>query len=129
MTQRLIFCLLFIAQLGCAQKARVSAALPPAEFEQKLNAALPSATVLDVRTPEEFQGGHLEKAVNLDFYDDSFRERVARLDKTRPVFVYCAAGGRSGETAKMLKNLGFPAVYDLDGGMTAWQAAGKKTVQ
>lgn len=86
----------------------------------------PDFVVLDVRTPEELTQGHLpEKTpMNLDFYAPSFREQLARLDREKTYLVYCRTGHRSGEAVKLMKELGFRRVYDLQGGITAWQNAG-----
>ncbi len=81
-------------------------------------------TVLDVRTPDEFSKGHLANAVNVDFHDDQFKEAIAKLDKSKPYLVHCAAGGRSAKTRDLMKSLGFKTVYHLEGGMKAWEAAG-----
>lgn len=81
-------------------------------------------TVLDVRTPEEYAKGHLGDAENIDFHDPAFKDKVAKLDKSKPYLVHCAAGGRSSKTCDILKALGFKNVYHLDGGLTAWQKAG-----
>jgi rhodanese-related sulfurtransferase len=67
--------------------------------------------------------------VNYGFYASDFAQKIAKLDKNRPVMVYCAAGGRSASAASQFKKLGFAKVYDLDGGMGAWKKAGKKTVR
>lgn len=82
--------------------------------------------VLDVRTAGEYAQGHLpEKTpVNLDFYAPDFREQLARLDREKTYLVYCRTGHRSGETVKIMRELGFRRVYDLEGGIVAWQSAG-----
>lgn len=82
--------------------------------------------VLDVRTPEEYAQGHLpEKTpMNLDFYAPDFRERLSRLDRGKTYLVYCRTGHRSGETVQMMRELGFRRVYDLEGGIVAWQSVG-----
>ncbi len=86
----------------------------------------PDFIVLDVRTPEEFAQGHLpEKTpLNLDFYAPDFREKLSQLDREKTYLVYCRTGHRSGETVDLMKELGFRRVYDLQGGITAWQSAG-----
>jgi rhodanese-related sulfurtransferase len=81
--------------------------------------------LLDVRTPEEFNAGHIPGAMLLDYYNDNFKKSAAQLDKTKPVFVYCKTGGRSSSAAKILRDLGFKEVYDLEGGISAWKNAGK----
>jgi len=85
--------------------------------------------VLDVRTPEEWQSGVIKGAIKINFYDSNFKEQIGKLDKKRPVFVYCKAGGRSAGAAKQLQESGFNEVYNLLGGITAWDAANKELDQ
>jgi rhodanese-related sulfurtransferase len=82
--------------------------------------------LVDVRTPVEYQTGHIANAANINFNDPSFKENMDKLDKSKPIAVYCAAGGRSGKSAALLTQMGFKTVYDLQGGMGAWKAKGKK---
>jgi rhodanese-related sulfurtransferase len=84
--------------------------------------------VLDVRTRDEFAEGHLADAVNVDFYAADFEDRLAQLDPTRPYVLYCRSGNRSGATAEMMTELGFEEVYEVDGGILAWVAAGQPVV-
>ncbi len=84
--------------------------------------------VLDVRTPEEFSEGRLEGATQLDFYDNDFAERLASLETSVPYLVYCRSGGRSAKAAEIMAGLGFGTVYDVDGGMLAWNGEGRPTV-
>lgn len=81
--------------------------------------------VLDVRTPAEFAKGHIAGATNLDFRDAEFKAKVAKLDKNQPYLVNCAAGGRSARACEAMGQLDFKVLYDLQGGMTAWEKAGK----
>lgn len=99
--------------------------LAPAAFADKL-AAIPNEQLIDVRTPEEYQTGHLPHATLVNFKDKNFREEMAQLDKSKPVMVYCAAGGRSTAAAALLEELGFPEVYELEGGFTRWREAGQE---
>ena len=80
--------------------------------------------ILDVRTPEEFDAGHLDGAIMLDFYEPDFADRLAELDPDVPYLLYCRSGNRSGQTAAILKDLGFSDVADVDGGVVAWADAG-----
>ncbi len=91
------------------------------DFDTKLKET-ENAQLIDVRTAEEYAGGTIGAAVNIDYYADDFKEQMARLDKTKPVFVFCAKGGRSGEASAICSELGFNVVYDLEGGYTAWTA-------
>ncbi len=93
--------------------------LEPATFKRKL-AASPDALLIDVRTPQEFDQGHLDNALNIDYHGDDFDQKMAALDKSKPVFLYCKSGGRSGKTFHKLKKMGFKDVYDMKGGYTAW---------
>lgn len=77
-------------------------------------------TVLDVRTEEEFGKGYIDGAVNMNFYADDFTEQIKKLDTSSPVYVYCAAGGRSGKAKKILSENGFNEVYNLSGGYKNW---------
>jgi thioredoxin 1 len=92
-------------------------------FEQTLKEQS-DAQLIDVRTPEEFGQGHLEKAVNIDFKDEQFASKTGVLDKEKPVFVYCLSGGRSEAAVKQLKSLGFTQIYDLKGGIMSWKNDG-----
>jgi rhodanese-related sulfurtransferase len=84
--------------------------------------------ILDVRTPEEFDEGHLEGARMIDFYLDDFADRVAELDPDVPYLVYCRSGSRSGQTVAIMEELGFTDVADVDGGIMSWLDAGLPTV-
>ena len=81
--------------------------------------------LIDVRTQKEWQEGHLKNAKRFEINNPNWDEQIATLDKTKPVYVYCAKGVRSARSAKQLKRAGFVEVYDLKGGITAWKEAGK----
>lgn len=89
--------------------------LEPKEFLAKFKATK-DAQLLDVRTPEEVAEGALEGAQNINFYDADFKDKLSKLDKNKPVFVYCRSGGRSGKCAQMCKEMGFKEIYDMKGG-------------
>jgi thioredoxin len=91
--------------------------------------ATPNATIVDVRTPEEFQGGHLKDAVNFNVLGPEFQSQVSKLDKTQPVFVYCKVGGRSADAVEKMKGMGFTTIYDMKGGYMAWSSAGMETTK
>lgn len=80
--------------------------------------------ILDVRTPEEFAEGHIEGAVMVDFYSDTFDDELAALDPNVPYVVYCRSGNRSGQTITKMEQIGFQSVEDIDGGVVAWAGAG-----
>lgn len=80
--------------------------------------------ILDVRTAGEYSRAHLTGASLVDISDPKFVQKLEKIQKTRPVFVYCASGGRSAAAAKQLGRMGFAEVYDLQSGIMAWQQAG-----
>ena len=115
------------APAGAAQTA-VNEKLSVADFDQKLNAT-PGAVLVDVRTPAEYAEGHLKGAANTDFTAGDFEEKIGRLDKSKPVFIYCLSGGRSSSAAEKMKAMGFTAVYNMDGGIMKWRSANKPVEQ
>ncbi|MBV6442024.1 MAG: rhodanese-like domain-containing protein [Haliscomenobacteraceae bacterium CHB4] len=120
-----LFLLLTLLGLSCGKMGAQSGLLHANAFEKMLQTDK-TVQLVDVRTPAEFKSGHIQGAVNFDFYAADFAQKLAKLDKKRPVMVYCAVGGRSGSAAGQLKKLGFTKVFDLDGGIGAWRDAGKK---
>lgn len=73
------------------------------------------AYLVDVRTPEEFDGGHLQYAKNINFNGADFKAEISKLDKSKPVYLYCRSGNRSGKAADTLKSLGFHSFYNIGG--------------
>lgn len=84
--------------------------------------------ILDVRTPEEFKNGHVERAILIDYKSAGFQDRIDKLDKNNTYLVYCKAGGRSARTIGIMKNLNFVNLYHLFEGMDKWKVDGYKTV-
>jgi rhodanese-related sulfurtransferase len=93
------------------------------EFEKLLAAR--QNQVLDVRTPGEFASGHLPGAINLDINGPEFERKIAALDKNKTYLVHCAAGVRSARACQKMSQLKFPHLYNLEGGLKAWEKAGK----
>lgn len=93
------------------------------EFEKLLSAK--TAQLIDVRTPEEFEPAHIKDAKNININDVDFETQVSSLTKTAPVLVYCLSGGRSSAAAEKLGEMGFTEVYNMEGGIMAWDAANK----
>jgi rhodanese-related sulfurtransferase len=87
-----------------------------------------TVTVVDVRTPQEYAEGHLPGAVNIDVESGSFDQQIQQLPTDGSYFVYCRSGNRSGVATDTMAQLGFTDVYDLQGGIIDWQAAGGQVV-
>lgn len=93
------------------------------------NAGNRDFVVLDVRTPGEFERGHLDRAVLVDYRSPGFREEVAGLDREKTYLVYCRTGNRSGSALGIMKELGFRSLYHLDGGIKRWREEGFSSVR
>ena len=78
--------------------------------------------ILDVRTPEEYANGHIEKAINLDYYSETFKDELDKLDKNKMYLAYCRIGIRSGIAVGIMEELGFAEVYNMMGGIAGWEA-------
>ncbi len=85
--------------------------------------------ILDVRTPAEFEEGHIADAKNVNFRGGSFEKEVAQLDKTQPYLVHCAGGGRSTSSLEIFQKLGFKTIIHLDGGLSSWTKEGNPVVK
>lgn len=131
-----IFILCFLSLLAglsstSAQKAPLSAdnfvTLNVTAFKKEL--AEQKGVILDVRTPAEYAKGHLPHAINVNYLDPTFKQVIKNLKPEQPYFIYCAVGGRSAKACAQLKSSGLPKIYNLEGGITAWQQAGEVMVK
>ena len=85
--------------------------------------------ILDVRTPDEYQSGHLANALNIDIYAQDFESRLRQLDKNQQYLVYCRTGVRSTQASQTMSSLGFTRVFNMLQGITQWIVAGYPTTQ
>jgi rhodanese-related sulfurtransferase len=76
-----------------------------------------------------YNSGHIQGAINIDYYATDFKTQLSKLDHTLPIYIYCHSGVRSAKAAHTLKDLNFMKIYDLDGGIVAWKKAGYRTVK
>lgn len=133
---RIILLLIPLGILGCSNPGGDAPEETPAPTDEKwlkhvdakeaseLLSADPKPTILDIRKDFEFKAGNIPGAISLDLHGEGFKEELAKHPKDKPILVHCASGGRSTESLKHFKSLGFQDVYHLDGGFRAWQAAG-----
>jgi thioredoxin 1 len=126
----LFLCTLMVVLFSCTNHSQQQGIqLVSAQTFAEALKSTPNATIIDVRTPEEFQGGHLIDAVNFNVLSPEFQTQVSKLDKSQPVFVYCKVGGRSADAVEKMKALGFTTIYDLKGGYMAWSSAGMESTK
>jgi thioredoxin 1 len=104
---------------GLYLSGQVNTVLEPKEFQQKLKSS--DIVLIDVRTPEEYQNGHIKDAIELDYRNITFSDKIRKLDPSKTYMIYCRSGRRSASTVDSLKNLGFTQLYDLKGGINAWK--------
>lgn len=86
-------------------------------------------TILDVRTDGEVAEGKIKDAVHINLYASDFDQKVNKLDKNKPVYVYCKVGGRSAAACKKMQKMGFSKVINVDGGIMGWKAKGYPLVK
>jgi rhodanese-related sulfurtransferase len=119
-----IFCLVLPFH-GCNEnKSSVAKVISAQEVYDAVYSGDGNHQLIDVRSEEDFGVSHLKNAQNICVTKDDFKERVKGLDKNKPVYVYCKAGGRSAQAAKILTDMGFVKVFDLQGGLTNWKEKG-----
>jgi len=112
----------FSVSCNFAQNNAIKTKLSTLEFKDKIK-EMPTAPLIDVRTPEEFSKGHLLNSKNIDWNGNDFQSQISTIDKTKPVFIYCLSGGRSGSAASKMRAMGFAEVYELGGGIMGWRNA------
>jgi rhodanese-related sulfurtransferase len=93
------------------------------------NSGNPDFIILDVRTQKEFDEGYIQNAILINFYAETFRENLDKLDKNKIYLLYCRSGNRSGQTLEIMSQLGFSSVYHLMGGINSWREAGLPLVE
>ena len=90
------------------------------EFENEIKKN-PNAVVIDVRTPSEYQAGHIPNALNIDISSTEFPDKINALDRTKDYYVYCRSGGRSSTACQYMVSLGFRSVNNLYGGILSYE--------
>ncbi|HEY0651934.1 MAG TPA: rhodanese-like domain-containing protein [Chryseosolibacter sp.] len=121
--------LLIISIAGCREKESSEKFSLNAEQFEKGISENSEKVILDVRTPDEFNEGHIRNAVLANFNGNDFKDQIDKLDKNIPVYVYCASGVRSDKAATMMRANGFEKVYVLAEGLNEWRTANKEIVK
>jgi rhodanese-related sulfurtransferase len=127
--KNLLICfILCTTLLGCRETVAQDRAkvVSPKEMLKSIDSG--SVQLIDIRTPAEFQEGHLKNAKNIDFLSSTFKKDISGLDKEKPVYIYCRSGNRSGKSVKDFLNAGFTEIYDLQVGIVGWKSEGLPVV-
>ena len=118
------FLFLFFTILSCNAQPDSAIKTNPAGFEKGLSGN--GIQILDVRTDAEFKTGHIKNALLADWNNQAqFLDRVKYIDKDKPVYIYCLAGGRSAAAARWMRENDFKTVIELEGGINAWKKESK----
>ncbi len=111
-----------VGESGGTAQAPVGETADPQQFSALL--AKGDALLLDVRTPGEVARGRIAGATNIDINDAAFESRIRKMQKNKPILVYCAVGSRSSAAVPLLLAAGFRHVVHLEGGIVGWSRAG-----
>lgn len=111
--------------LAACGGSTIQATLVDPDTASKLIDDKPDLEVLDIRTPEEAAGGTLPGAKVIGFYSPTFQQEISALDRAATYLVYCRSGNRSAQATRMMTEMGFVDVYELEGGVVAWVNAGQ----
>lgn len=95
-------------------------------FKQQIEAK--TVQLIDIRTPDEFNQAHIEGSINYNYYQRTFMSQMSTLDKSKPIYIYCRSGNRTGSASRKLKAAGFTKIYDLKGGINYWLRTGYKLI-
>lgn len=118
--KRLLFLVVFINVFACqSQKENPITRIDKEAIKTEVIGK--DVQLVDVRTPGEYNAGHIDDAVNFDLSDrTTFMEQIETLDKDQPVYLYCLVGSRSAYAAKILRSKGFTQIFDYSGGYNDW---------
>ncbi|MFD1315279.1 rhodanese-like domain-containing protein [Namhaeicola litoreus] len=117
------FTFVFFVLISCGQNSESSNGKIQKVNVDDFRLATENEVIIDVRTPGEYESGHIQNAININVNDSDFKARIEKLNKNEKVYVYCKIGSRSNKAAKILAESGFSQVYDLNGGIISWQRA------
>lgn len=126
--KRILYLLAILSIISCGESnSQIVVNLAAPKFQQLIKKQ--PGIIIDVRTSQEFHSGHLKEASNVDFYSESFLDKLKILRKDVPIFLYCRSGGRSSLAASMMVDLGFDKVYNLIGGIGSWNSKNYLTIK
>lgn len=115
----LIYIFVLLPLIGCSQKGKVVVIDNIATFEKEIKQE--NVQLVDVRRTAEYEKGFIRNALHIDvLQEDTFKEKVGKLDPQKPIYVYCHAGGRSKKASTILLELGFKEIYDFSPGYKGW---------
>lgn len=111
-----------VMALATASIENISARTASALIEENL--ANPDFIILDIRTPKEFDAGHIDGARNIDFYAQSFATEFRSLDREKTYLIYCRSGNRSKQLMGAVEKMRFKKVFHMRSGLVDWVGQG-----
>ena len=130
-----VLALLLITSLslisGCISDSQILEDISPKETFEPIekNEGNENFVIIDVRTSEEFAGGHIEGAILIDFNSENFIDEIGKLDRNLTYLIYCRTARRSSLALDDMKDLGFTRVYNMKGGIVRWEEEGYHVVK
>lgn len=121
--KKIIFTLLLGVVFGCSSESGDIKNLNAREFNDMLSKTA-EKTLLDIRTDGEIAQGMIPNAQQIEYGAPEFEIGIEKLDKNKPVFIYCAVGGRSASAVNIFASKGFKTIYNLEGGISEWNSSG-----
>jgi rhodanese-related sulfurtransferase len=114
-----------------AGRTTVIKAFDPKDAQQVIleNKGNPNFVLIDIRTPEEFESGHIAGAININYHTDAFIADLDKLDKSKTYMIYCRTGRRVSDTVGIMVRLGFPTIYRINGDINRWKSQGLPVVK
>lgn len=124
---KLTLFIIILVSSGCVSSEDDVLTLKPETFKTKVINDV-SVQLVDIRTPEEFNSGHIENAININYFSEQFKDSISLLQTKIPVYIYCRSGKRSSKSVKVFKAVGFDSIYQLNGGLLNWKKSGFKII-
>lgn len=123
--------LLFVSSFGFTQSDPIHESISVQQADSLVQSFNDSSNfvILDVRTETEYVNGHIEGAINVDYYSEDFDQNLSLLNREKKYLVYCGSGGRSTSSFNKMKALEFETLYNMLGGINAWISAGFPVVK
>ncbi len=114
MKKSILIAVVLLFNLGCSQ-------IKEKHITKVSQNELENVVLVDVRTPGEFNEGHLKNALNIDWMGDTFSKQFEEISKEETIYLYCRSGKRSADATRFLDSLGYKHVVNLEGGYIAWE--------
>ena len=126
--QKILFLIGIVFLFSCVNtNSQITEDINAEKFHQLIEKG--DGIIIDVRTSQEFNSGHIIDATNIDFYSEDFTDKLKIVRKDVPIYVYCRSGGRSSSAANKMEKLRFTKVYNMIGGIGSWQSEGYETIK